>query len=60
MAPDPATDPEEQRLEELGERIEEVRDRAEHDLGEDDDERTFIDPGTVGRDEVDDAIVPPG
>lgn len=50
-------DEESTKLDQLGERIDEVRKDA---LPEANDEQLFTDDGTIGEEYVDDAIAPPG
>jgi len=60
--PTPNLDPEEeqQRLDDLGERIADTRRDAADLDPTNDDERTFADSGTIGSDQDDQTIVPPG
>lgn len=48
---------ESKKLDQLGDRIDEVRKDA---LPEENDEQRFIDKGTIGDEVVDDTIAPPG
>ena len=48
------------RLEEVQETVDEIRARLDSQELDPEMERTFRDPGTIERDKVDDAIVPPG
>ena len=55
--PDPETD--QQKLDDIQDRIDETRESV-NDGTELDDEPRFIDRGTVGEETVDDTIAPPG
>ena len=57
--PKPSVDEMKERLDEVGDEIADGRKLAEETV-EHKPEETFIDPGTVGTENTDDAIVPPG
>ena len=58
--PDSQRDPQEMqdKLDDVGREIDDAEDRAGEILGH--QEQSFVDPGEIGREQTDDAIVPPG